>query len=109
MTKFKLITAAAVLSAVMIAPAMAQQVYYRSHDGYRERGPIGIAAGVAGLAVGTAATIATAPLRNSYAYGDGHRYDDGYGYDEAYARRNGFVCQPGTLFRGEDGRPHLCQ
>ena len=22
---------------------------------------------------------------------------------------NGFVCQPGTWFKGEDGRRHLCQ
>jgi hypothetical protein len=28
---------------------------------------------------------------------------------EAYARRNGLVCVPGTWFRGEDGRRHLCQ
>jgi len=47
---------------------------------------------VVGGAVGTAAAIATAPI----------------GGDE-YARRNGFVCIPGTLFRGEDGRRHLCQ
>jgi nucleoid DNA-binding protein len=56
-----------------------------------------------GAAVGTAAAIATAPFRGSYGY------DNRYGYDEGYARRNGFVCQPGTLFRGEDGRRHLCQ
>ena len=24
----------------MVAPAMAQQVYYRGHDGYRDRGPV---------------------------------------------------------------------
>jgi hypothetical protein len=28
---------------------------------------------------------------------------------EAYARLNGFVCTPGTWFRGEDGRQHPCQ
>ena len=54
--------------------------------------PGDVAAGVVGGAVGTAAAIATSPL----------------GGDE-YARRNGFVCVPGTLFRGEDGRRHLCQ
>ena len=54
--------------------------------------PADVAAGVVGGAVGTAAAIATAPLGG----GD-------------YARRNGFVCTPGTLFRGEDGRRHLCQ
>ena len=61
------------------------------------------AAGIAGAAIGTAAAIATAPFRDSYAY------DNGYGYDNGYTRRNRFVCQPGTWFRGEDGRRHLCQ
>jgi hypothetical protein len=28
---------------------------------------------------------------------------------EAYARLNGFVCTPGTWFRGEDGRQRPCQ
>ena len=28
---------------------------------------------------------------------------------DSYARLNGFVCTPGTWFRGEDGRRHLCQ
>jgi hypothetical protein len=54
--------------------------------------PGNVAAGVVGGAVGTAAAIATAPFVS----------DD-------YARRNGFVCTPGTLFRGEDGRTHICQ
>jgi hypothetical protein len=102
-TKLKLLAAVAVLSTVMVAPAMAQQAYYRGHDGYRDRGPVDAAAGIAGAVVGTAAAIAAAPFRGSYAYDNGYRYDDGY------ARRNGFVCQPGTLFRGEDGRRHLCQ
>jgi hypothetical protein len=47
---------------------------------------------VAAGAVGTAPGIAAAPIGG-----------------EAYARRNGFVCTPGTWFRGEDGRRHLCQ
>jgi len=49
-------------------------------------------------------------------YDDSYAYDNGYNggydnraYDNGYAARNGFVCQPGTWFRGEDGRPHLCQ
>jgi hypothetical protein len=57
------------------------------NSGFR---PGDVAAGVVGGAVGTAA--ATAPIGG-----------------EAYARRNGFVCIPGTWFRGEDGRRHLCQ
>jgi hypothetical protein len=101
MTKLKLLAAAAVLSIVVVAPAMAQQ-YHRGDDGYRDRGPVDAAAGIAGAVVGTAAAIATSPFRGSYAYDNG-------GYDNGYARRNGFVCQPGTWFRGEDGRRHLCQ
>ena len=54
--------------------------------------PGDVAAGVVGGAVGTAAAIATAPIGG-----------------ESYARRNGFVCIPGTWFRGEDGRQHICQ
>lgn len=69
-----------------------QNSYNRWDD--RDRGfwPADVAAGVVGGAVGTAAAIATAPIGG-----------------EAYARRNGFVCTPGTLFRGEDGRRHRCQ
>lgn len=103
MTELKGLAAVAVLSTIMVAPAMAQQAYHRGHDGYRDRGPVDAAAGIAGAAIGTAAAIATLPFRGSYAY------DNGYGYDDEYARRNGFVCQPGTWFRGEDGRRHLCQ
>jgi hypothetical protein len=70
--------------------------------------PGDVAAGVVGGAVGTAGAIATAPFRNddSYAY-----YNNGTrgGYDNSYAARNGFVCQPGTWFKGEDGRRHICQ
>jgi hypothetical protein len=72
---------------------------------YRDSGfaPGDVAAGVVGGAVGTAAAVATAPLAafdNSY---------PGYYYNQSYAQRNGFVCTPGTWFRGEDGRRHLCQ
>ena len=61
-------------------------------DGNSGFWPADVAAGVVGGAVGTAAAIATAPFGG-----------------EDYARRNGFVCMPGTVFRGEDGRNHLCQ
>ena len=75
---------------------------------YRASGfwPADAAAGVAGAAVGTAAAVATAPFRGAYAYDTGNR---GRSYDQGYAQRNGLVCQPGTWFRGEDGRRHLCQ
>jgi hypothetical protein len=70
-----------------------------------------VAAGVAGAAIGTAGAIATAPFRGgAYANDGAYAYDNGSrGYDDSYAARNGFVCHPGTLFRGEDGRRHLCQ
>ena len=114
----KLLTAAAVLSTAIAAPALAQDPHARStvvrqqHDAertYQQRDrtfwPGQVAAGVVGGAVGTAGAIATAPFRNdTYAYNDryyGQRYYGGY--------NNGFVCQPGTMFRGEDGRRHICQ
>jgi hypothetical protein len=71
-------------------------------------GPVRAAGAVATGAVATAGAIATAPLRaaDSYAY-----YDEGYGgWDRrSYAERNGFVCTPGELFKGFDGRLHVCQ
>jgi hypothetical protein len=75
-----------VLSTIVVAPAMAQEAYYRGHDGYRDRGPVDAAGGIAGATIGTAAAIATAPFRASYAYHNGH------GYDDEYAGRDGFVC-----------------
>ena len=74
--------------------------------------PADVAAGVAGASIGTAGAIATAPFRDdSYAYYNGDGSYNGYrGWDNrSYAERNGFVCQPGTWFKGEDGRRHLCQ
>jgi hypothetical protein len=68
-------------------------------------GAVGTAGAIAGTAVGTAGAIATAPFRgDSYAY-----YNGSNGYNQSYAERNGFVCQPGTWFKGEDGRRHICQ
>lgn len=73
--------------------------------------PTDVAAGVAGAAIGTAGAIASAPFRawdNSYAYDN--RGWDNRGWDtRSYAQRNGFVCTPGTWFKGEDGRRHICQ
>jgi hypothetical protein len=80
--------------------------------------PVDTAGAVAGAAVGTAAAVASAPFRgwdNSYAYDNSGGYDGRYGemgwYGswDAYAARNGIVCRPGTWFKGEDGRQHLCQ
>ncbi|MGY3534887.1 MULTISPECIES: hypothetical protein [Bradyrhizobium] len=66
-------------------------------------GPADVAAGVVGGAVGTAAAIATAPFGGPDYYG---RAPIG---GEEYARQNGFVCTPGTWFRGSDGLQHPCQ
>src|SRR4051812_49408122 len=112
MTRMKILTATALLATVIASPVMAQQrtTTYRADRTYeyRDNGfwPGEVAAGVVGGAIGTAGAIATAPLRDSYAYDNGGYYP---GYDNSYAARNGFVCQPGTFFRGEDGRRHLCQ
>jgi hypothetical protein len=137
MTKSKILAAAAILASTLASPAMAQQVIYDpgycaqfypnadcqnrgpgspyygggyQSQAYRDQAyqdrawrdsynrqdnndsfwPGDVAAGVVGGAVGTAA-IATSPI------------------GDEYARRNGFVCTPGTWFRGEDGGRHLCQ
>ena len=113
----KLLTAAAVLSTAFAAPALAQDAHGRSdavrqyqtndraYHQYSGFWPGEVAAGVVGGAIGTAGAIATAPFRNDvYAYnndGYGRRYYGGY--------NSGFVCQPGTMFWGEDGRRHICQ
>jgi hypothetical protein len=106
MTKIGILGAAAILASLLASPAMAQQVnrdhgarhdrnWQNSYNRWEDRDtgfwPGEVAARVVGGAVGTAAAIATAPI------------------GEEYTRRNGFVCIPGTLFRGEDGRRHLCQ
>jgi hypothetical protein len=86
------------------------------HGGRGGFGP-GIAAGLAAGAViggaGYYGGYGPGYYDDSYAYdnSDGaYAYDNGYGaYDNGYGARNGFVCQPGTWFRGEDGRRHLCQ
>jgi hypothetical protein len=99
MRTLKLFTAAAVLSVLVSAPAMAEHVYhhrYHRDQVYQDRGPLGAAADVAGAAIGTAGAIATAPFRNSY------NYDRDMG-------PAGYACHPGTWFKGEDGRRHICQ
>jgi hypothetical protein len=97
MTKLKLLAAVAVLSTAIAAPAMAQQIYHR--------GPVGAAADVAGVAVGTAAAIATAPFGDSYAYNNDRDY---YGNQRDYGP-DGYACHPGTWFKGADGHRHVCQ
>ena len=137
MTQFKILGAAALLASALASPAMAQQVingparcanvdaygncqtmrpgygadarYHRYayrqdpnwQDSYNryDPSPADIAAGVVGGAVGTAAAIATTPF-------GGPAY---YARSPNYARLNGFVCTPGTWFRGDDGLQHPCQ
>jgi hypothetical protein len=64
-----------------------------------------IAGAVAGGGYGYYGGYSPGYYDDSYAYDNG---DDG-AYDNGYAVQNGFVCQPGTWYRGEDGRRHLCQ
>ena len=113
MTKFGLLGAAAVVAFALAAPAMAQQVIY--NPGYCAQ--FYPNANCQNLGPGNPYTGDyqrrsayrrgnTAPLQaDAYAYDNGHRG----GYDPGYAARNGFVCTPGTWFKGEDGRRHLCQ
>ncbi|MBB5049497.1 hypothetical protein HNR60_004275 [Rhodopseudomonas rhenobacensis] len=119
MSRLSIIAAAGVLTTALATPVMAQQMSgwngpdrsysrdYRAERGYRhDRNydsnafwPADVAAGVVGGAIGTAGAITAAPFGGP----------DAYAYDDSYAKRNGFVCQPGTWFRGEDGRMHPCQ
>jgi hypothetical protein len=83
-----------------------------------------VGAGLAGAAaVGTAAAVAAtspnwgwggAPYYTGTGYYGGPRYYGGsyaaYGYPvQDYATRNGFVCQPGTMVKLDDGRMYPCQ
>jgi hypothetical protein len=84
MMKLKFVAAAVALATLMSGPASARVVHHRGHHYHhyyhRGVGPIGAAAGLAGLAIGTAGAIATAPFRGPYAYDRGY----GYGYDRGY-------------------------
>src|SRR5882672_8674591 len=66
-------------------------------------GAAAVGAGVVGAGVAAAGYYgATAPY-----YGSGGPYAYYGGQD--YATRNGFVCQPGTMTRLDDGRMYPCQ
>jgi hypothetical protein len=71
-------------------------------------GAAAVGAGVAGAAV-VGAGIATAGYYGAAApyYGSGGPY--AYYGAQDYATRNGFVCQPGTMVRLDDGRMYPCQ
>jgi hypothetical protein len=68
-----------------------------------------------GIAAGVIAGAALGGYGYGYGYSDPGYYDDSYAYDPGPAvaygayNPNGFVCVPGTIFVGEDGRRHLCQ
>ena len=111
MKSLTLVAASALIATTMVAitaaPATARN-FCQNHPCYHHRGPVGTAAdaaggavgaaaGIAGAAVGTAGAIATSPFRDP---------NNSYAYDR---NPNGFVCQPGTWFRGPDGRRHPCQ
>jgi hypothetical protein len=121
MTKLKLLGAAALLSAVIATPALAQQVMqepgaaaqhhpwandYNYGTRYGRSGfwPGEVAAGVVAGAVGTADAIATAPFRGS-AY-DANAYYGGP--DEVYDYRSSCGPQAGATYRGPDGRWYPC-
>lgn len=84
----------------------AEQAYrYHYHQGFW---PGDVAAGVVGGAIGTAGAIAAAPFSaGPYAYRP-YVYNDSYPYEDEYGSHGWSMCQPGTQFRGEDGRIHMC-
>jgi hypothetical protein len=82
------------------------------HGGGFRRGGGGWGPGLAVGAIAGAAALGGlgyyggyyGPGYDSYAYDNG-AYDNGYGYYD----NSGYSCQPGTYFRGQDGRRYLCQ
>jgi hypothetical protein len=123
MTKSGILAAAAILASALGSPAMAQEVIY--NPGYcaqfypnancQNRGPGSPYTGSYQRQIYRDQAYRDRTWQDSY-----NRFDDNSGFwpgdvaagvvgGEEYARRNGFVCVPGTLFRGEDGRQHLCQ
>ena len=107
MTTIKILGTAAIIASALAGPAMAQlatnsgyQRQANTDQAYRQSGGWqnsynrwdDRSGSRPGVAAGTASAMAVEPIGG-----------------EEYARRNGFVCIPGTLFRGEDGRQHICQ
>jgi hypothetical protein len=125
MTKLKIISAACLVAALAAAsPAMARGGHMGGghmggghmsgafHGGGSHFAGGGFRGGRGGFGPGIAAGVITgAAIGGLGYYGDSYAYDYGDNYAPApyYYNNNGFVCQPGTYFRGEDGRTHLCQ
>jgi hypothetical protein len=84
MRSFKLLAAVAVASALVAGPALA-----RDGRGYHRHGGFGPGAIAAGIAIGAAGAIASAPYRDSYAYyGDEYAAPGGY-YGPSYGYSRG--------------------
>jgi hypothetical protein len=94
MTRSRLLGTATILAALIATPAMAQNRHFRHHgSGF---GP----AAVAGAAIGTAAAIATAPLRGGYYGGPGYGYDDSYAYYGGPAYVDSYAYSSGPVYSG---------
>ena len=61
----------------------------------------------AAVNAGRVGAFATAPYTNPYEYNRASR--DGGWYGQTYSQRNGFVCEPGTVFTNANGIRTLCQ
>jgi len=88
-------------------PAEYDQGYRRSYQDrryYRDRGPVGAAAGVVGGAAEAAGAVATAPFR---AFDNRDSYAMAPGDNDCAARYRSYDPASGT-FMGYDGRRHPC-
>ena len=138
MTKSGILAAAAVLASMLAGPAMAQQVIYNPgycaqfypnancqnngpgnpytgsyqrqvyrDQAYRDR--TGRTATTAGTMIAASGPAMSQPALSAARSERRQPSPRAPIAGEDYARRNGFVCIPGTWFRGEDGRMHPCQ
>jgi hypothetical protein len=134
MTRFKMIGAAALAVALAAAsPALARGGHgcggfgggghfgggaHFAGGGFRGGGFHG--GGFNGFGRGIGAGLAAGAVIGGLGYYGGYGYDPYYGDSYAYDYDNGyapapyygnsdFACQPGTWFRGQDGRRYLCQ
>ena len=111
MAKLSLLGAAALLSSLLASPVMAQEVI--SDPGYCAQfypnancDNLGPGNPYTGGYQRSPTDRSHAALNDSYNRWDGGAAPIG---GDAYLRQNGFVCRPGTWFRGADGQRHLCQ